>query len=202
MPSVHCLCPYTSKFVAGTITASEARSMLSTRLKLPPGLVWPHVLAWRSSLPLPLCISFPFHIYSQPSHPTSPFPVPHFLSIFIWYSPQSPFPFPFYSLSFSLCPTPSPSLPFSLPLPFPLFLSPILCPCVSDSEHTRCERMQDDMRQVRSKDSKDRATVEQVMDPRTRAALQRLINNLFLLAINGCCMRPLDVANLSFHLGR
>uniref|UniRef100_A0A2M4ARQ7 Serine/threonine-protein kinase RIO1 n=1 Tax=Anopheles triannulatus TaxID=58253 RepID=A0A2M4ARQ7_9DIPT len=43
-----------------------------------------------------------------------------------------------------------------------------------------------DMDRVRSKDKQDRATAEQVMDPRTRMILFKLLNRAMITEINGC----------------
>ena len=42
------------------------------------------------------------------------------------------------------------------------------------------------MNRIRTKDKHDRATVEQVMDPRTRMILFKLLNRSTISAINGC----------------
>lgn len=45
---------------------------------------------------------------------------------------------------------------------------------------------QDVMRGIRRRDRSDRATVEGVLDPRTKATLMRMVRNRKLLSIHGC----------------
>ncbi|RWS28454.1 serine/threonine-protein kinase RIO1-like protein [Leptotrombidium deliense] len=62
---------------------------------------------------------------------------------------------------------------------------------LSGLSHTHVNTLQANERKLfnerlRVKDKKDRATVEQVLDPRTRMILFRLINKQFIEEINGC----------------
>ena len=43
-----------------------------------------------------------------------------------------------------------------------------------------------DKERIRVKDKADRATIEQVMDPRTRMILFKMLNRGFISEINGC----------------
>ena len=47
-------------------------------------------------------------------------------------------------------------------------------------------RNKEDFSKNRSKDKEDRATVEQVLDPRTRVILVKMLNKKFIREINGC----------------
>ena len=48
------------------------------------------------------------------------------------------------------------------------------------------QKRKDDKERYRVKDMSDRATIEQVMDPRTRMILFKLLNRGFIANINGC----------------
>jgi len=58
----------------------------------------------------------------------------------------------------------------------------------------------DVMRDVRRKDKSDRATVDQVLDPRTIRILQKLVNNGYLCSLHGCISTGKE-ANVYHALG-
>lgn len=59
-------------------------------------------------------------------------------------------------------------------------------PNLSHSIQNSLKNNKEDSNKIRIKDKEDRATVEQVLDPRTRIILVKLLNTKFLKEINGC----------------
>jgi len=72
-------------------------------------------------------------------------------------------------------------------------------PKVSDQAQNKvlAQNRKEDKERFRVKDKSDRATIEQVMDPRTRMILFKLLNRGFISEINGCISTGKEMRNLT-----
>ena len=73
-------------------------------------------------------------------------------------------------------------------------------PKVSDQAQNKvlAQNRKEDKERFRVKDKSDRATIEQVMDPRTRMILFKLLNRGFISEINGCISTGVAISVVEF----